>query len=169
MPSAFNGFVSLSIPFSIKLTSLTVVKPQQCKTKRTPPRASAAQSSSLSPALPKKYLLVIAPIVLRTPAQLTRSYTFPPVPTSPSPLPVLNNHQCAKFSRSQLFITEGENLQKRYTVTKTVSGSEKHKCFCSRCGCTLWTIPMNHGGEKVIVRTSLVDGGYVNALSISRC
>ncbi|KAK2873801.1 hypothetical protein FQN49_002064 [Arthroderma sp. PD_2] len=46
-----------------------------------------------------------------------------------------------------------------WTIKKTTSGSEKHKRFCTRCGCTLWTIPMKHNGEKIIVRTPLLENG----------
>ncbi|PYH76968.1 hypothetical protein BO82DRAFT_406579 [Aspergillus uvarum CBS 121591] len=67
---------------------------------------------------------------------------------------------CAKFHRSQLHFeaNRDENIG-TWVVTKTSSGAEKHKKFCAKCGCTLWTIPMNHGGEHLIVRAALVDHG----------
>lgn len=48
-----------------------------------------------------------------------------------------------------------------WVVEKTESGFNKKKVFCERCGCTLWTIPMQHGGQKVVVRTALLENGYV--------
>lgn len=70
-----------------------------------------------------------------------------------------NPLQCAKYDRSQVTIRDPDNKQATWIITKTLSGHDKHKIFCSQCGCTMWTIPMNHGGEKMIVRTSLVDEG----------
>lgn len=66
----------------------------------------------------------------------------------------------AKYSRDDLNILQGENLMKIWVVKETVSGKEKNKVFCSNCGCTLWTIPMNHGGEKFIIRTALLNDRY---------
>jgi hypothetical protein len=67
----------------------------------------------------------------------------------------------AKFPTTSVKIAEGEDLLGKFVVSKTNSGHEKHKIFCKVCGCTLWTIPMSHGGEKYIVRTSLLDRGLV--------
>ncbi|KAJ5306301.1 hypothetical protein N7508_005316 [Penicillium antarcticum] len=55
---------------------------------------------------------------------------------------------------TSLNATEGN-----FVITKTTSGAEKHKRFCTRCGCTLWTIPMTHSGEAVILRAALLDQG----------
>lgn len=55
-------------------------------------------------------------------------------------------------------------MVKTYILRDTTSGVEKHKAFCETCGCTLWTIPMRHKGEKLIVRTALIDDGYVKLL-----
>ncbi|KAF9894106.1 hypothetical protein FE257_009079 [Aspergillus nanangensis] len=65
----------------------------------------------------------------------------------------------AKFRRQQVHVECGEQLLSVWTLTDTLSGSEKEKVFCSRCGCTLWTVPMKHGGTHLIVRTSLVEDG----------
>lgn len=78
----------------------------------------------------------------------------------------------ARYDKSSIKILEGEDLIGVWVVNKTTSGIEKHKEFCKRCGCTLWTKPMAHKGQKVIVRTSLIDGGsvkefyFLNFLSI---
>ncbi|GCB18037.1 gentisate 1,2-dioxygenase [Aspergillus awamori] len=67
---------------------------------------------------------------------------------------------CAKYHRSQLHIEgSGDGYVGTWVVTKTTSGAEKHKKFCTQCGCTLWTVPMNHAGENVIVRAALIDDG----------
>jgi hypothetical protein len=65
----------------------------------------------------------------------------------------------AKFDKSAINITEGEDLIGTWIVKQTHSGNDKHKQFCKRCGCTLWTKPMAYGGDKFVVRTSLIDGG----------
>ncbi|PVH83484.1 hypothetical protein DL98DRAFT_585380 [Cadophora sp. DSE1049] len=62
----------------------------------------------------------------------------------------------AKFSKNSMHVSKGQDLTKTWIVKETTSGKEKHKVFCSQCGCTLWTIPMSHAGEKIIVRTSLL-------------
>jgi len=67
--------------------------------------------------------------------------------------------KCAKFSNTAVEITQGNSLIGTWVCTETSSGYEKHKVFCVRCGCTLWTIPMHHKGEKYIVRSALLDGG----------
>jgi hypothetical protein len=65
----------------------------------------------------------------------------------------------AKFPATSVKVAQGKDLLGRFVISKTNSGHEKHKIFCKACGCTLWTIPMSHGGEKYIVRTSLLDEG----------
>jgi len=65
----------------------------------------------------------------------------------------------AKFPKEQVKVKQGLELIKTWVLNDTMSGSEKHKLFCGRCGCTLWTIPMSHGGTHFIVRTSLIDNG----------
>ncbi len=72
-----------------------------------------------------------------------------------------DNLQMAKFPKEQVKVKQGLELIKTWVLNDTMSGSEKHKLFCGRCGCTLWTIPMSHGGTHFIVRTSLIDNGYV--------
>ncbi|EXJ80122.1 hypothetical protein A1O1_08264, partial [Capronia coronata CBS 617.96] len=65
----------------------------------------------------------------------------------------------AKFHRDNVDITKGANLIKTFTLTDTSSGHPKHKAFCTECGCTLWTIPTHHGGDFLMVRTSLIQTG----------
>ncbi|KAK3897735.1 Mss4-like protein [Staphylotrichum tortipilum] len=66
----------------------------------------------------------------------------------------------AKFKRTDVEVLEGADLMRTWTLTDNLSGAEKHKVFCSRCGCTLWTIPMKHGGNHLIVRTALIEKGF---------
>ncbi|KAL2196665.1 Mss4-like protein [Corynascus similis CBS 632.67] len=66
---------------------------------------------------------------------------------------------CAKFKREAVQVVEGTELMSSYTLTDNLSGSPKHKVFCSRCGCTLWTIPMKHHGTHWILRTSIIKEG----------
>ncbi|PLB35001.1 GFA family protein [Aspergillus candidus] len=70
----------------------------------------------------------------------------------------------AKFKKEQVELEQGQKLLKTWILEDTVSGSEKHKLFCSQCGCTLWTIPMRHGGSHLIVRTSLLEDGLSRLL-----
>ncbi|KIN09015.1 hypothetical protein OIDMADRAFT_48851 [Oidiodendron maius Zn] len=65
----------------------------------------------------------------------------------------------AKFNKNQVHVKLGRELLKTYILKDTLSGQDKHKVFCSDCGCTLWTIPMRHGGDSFIVRTSLMENG----------
>jgi hypothetical protein len=54
---------------------------------------------------------------------------------------------------------------KTYILNDTISGVDKHKKFCNICGCTLWTIPMKHGGTYLVVRTALIENGSVMVYS----
>ncbi|KAH7626104.1 Mss4-like protein [Sordaria sp. MPI-SDFR-AT-0083] len=65
----------------------------------------------------------------------------------------------AKFPRKDVQVLEGSSLLSTWVLQDNLSGFEKHKVFCSRCGCTLWTVPMKHRGDTYIVRTSLLDKG----------
>ncbi len=58
-------------------------------------------------------------------------------------------------------MSEGADLLQTWVLKDTLSGCDKHKVFCRRCGCTLWTVPMKHNGSHMIVRTSLLENGYV--------
>ncbi|KAL3464912.1 Mss4-like protein [Aspergillus heterothallicus] len=66
---------------------------------------------------------------------------------------------CAKIKREDVKLERGDELLKTWVLRDTLSGSEKHKVFCSQCGCTLWTIPWKHGGHHLVVRTALLDDG----------
>ena len=79
--------------------------------------------------------------------------------------PITDDIKSAKFNKEQVTVIKGANLIKTYILLDTTSGVEKHKLFCDTCGCTLWTIPMKHNGDKIIVRTALIDDGYVHRLS----
>ncbi|KAK4245582.1 Mss4-like protein [Corynascus novoguineensis] len=65
----------------------------------------------------------------------------------------------AKFKREAVQVVEGTELMSTYILTDDLSGSPKHKVFCSRCGCTLWTIPMKHHGTHWILRTAIIKDG----------
>ena len=65
----------------------------------------------------------------------------------------------ALVDKSQVQIVVGEDLINAWIIKDTTSGKEKHKLFCKQCGCILWTIPMVLNGEKLVVRTSLLDKG----------
>ncbi|KAK4171985.1 Mss4-like protein [Triangularia setosa] len=66
----------------------------------------------------------------------------------------------AKFKCSSVEVLEGSEFISTWILNDNLSGSEKHKKFCSRCGCTLWTIPMKHTGSHWIVRTALLEDGF---------
>ena len=70
-----------------------------------------------------------------------------------------DTEQSARYKKDQVVVTRGSDLATTYVLQDTISGSDKHKVFCSVCGCTLWTVPMKHNGEKLIVRTSLIQDG----------
>jgi hypothetical protein len=66
--------------------------------------------------------------------------------------------KCARVNSQQIHIQENEsgwNLAYHEWLQVT-STSIKN---CTRCGCTLWTIPMHLGGQKLIVRVALLDKG----------
>ncbi|KAF3398900.1 hypothetical protein DPV78_006812 [Talaromyces pinophilus] len=65
----------------------------------------------------------------------------------------------AKFPREKVTIQTGQDMISTYILQDNISGHPKHKVFCKQCGCTLWTIPMRHGGSHLIVRTSLLEDG----------
>ncbi|KAJ5636951.1 Mss4-like protein [Penicillium longicatenatum] len=65
----------------------------------------------------------------------------------------------AKFKKEHVELKQHPELLKTWILKDNLSGNEKHKVFCSQCGCTLWTIPMKHGGSHFIVRTSLLEDG----------
>ncbi|KAH8588228.1 Mss4-like protein [Bisporella sp. PMI_857] len=66
---------------------------------------------------------------------------------------------CSKMPRSAVHVSEGAEFLSTWVCKETASGHEKHKVFCSRCGCTLWTIPMHHKGEVYVVRSALLQAG----------
>ena len=68
-------------------------------------------------------------------------------------------NQCAKFKKAQVTVKAGQDLLQMYIIKGTLSGSDKHKIFCSRCGCTMWTIPQRHGGDHLIIRTAVIEDG----------
>lgn len=72
---------------------------------------------------------------------------------------ILTISQSAKFKCENVHVLEGSEHINTWILKDNLSGCEKHKKFCSRCGCTLWTIPMKHSGSHWIVRTALLENG----------
>ncbi|KAK4660746.1 hypothetical protein QC762_121760 [Podospora pseudocomata] len=73
---------------------------------------------------------------------------------------ILTISQSAKFKCENVHVLEGSEHINTWILKDNLSGCEKHKKFCSRCGCTLWTIPMKHSGSHWIVRTALLENGF---------
>lgn len=71
----------------------------------------------------------------------------------------LTSDQVAKFKVEQVQVKDPQTAMKTYVLKDTTSGSDKHKVFCGLCGCTLWTIPMRHGGTHYMIRTPLIENG----------
>lgn len=74
-----------------------------------------------------------------------------------------------KYASSDIIVDDKDSNIREWIVDKTESGFPKHKVFCSRCGCTLWTKPMKFNGEKMMVRTTLLDEGFDTSLTPSKC
>ena len=72
--------------------------------------------------------------------------------------------QTATYFTPKFALHDAEGLAKRYIVNDTLSGRPKVKCFCSGCGCTIFTIPASDGDEEIVVRTALIENGYVRSL-----
>lgn len=55
---------------------------------------------------------------------------------------------------------DADGFATRYTIHEsTVSGLPKVKCFCNRCGCTIFTVPSSDGPEETVIRTALIENG----------
>ncbi|KZT51997.1 hypothetical protein CALCODRAFT_442262 [Calocera cornea HHB12733] len=69
----------------------------------------------------------------------------------------------AEWAGDVMQITDADKLVTTYIITDTASGRPKIKCFCKRCGCTLWTL--YEKGDMVFrnVRVGLIEDGYVHA------
>jgi hypothetical protein len=81
----------------------------------------------------------------------------------------LTSDQTARFSRSQLHVEDPQKLVSVFSITSgTDSGFPKEKHFCRTCGTTLWTVPLKHKGEVVVLRTSLIENGSVGRCSRTR-
>ncbi|KAH9238342.1 hypothetical protein K456DRAFT_1172403 [Colletotrichum gloeosporioides 23] len=72
--------------------------------------------------------------------------------------------QIAKFPHESVAITSGSDLVSHFTLSNTSSGSPKEKAFCRVCGTPLWTTPASAQGQFLLIRTSLLDGGYVSVI-----
>lgn len=75
------------------------------------------------------------------------------------PSKLTHRQQTACYNKEQVKVLSGEDLIGTWTLKDTISGNDKHKRFCTRCGCTLWTVPMIYNGDKFMVRTSLLENG----------
>jgi hypothetical protein len=58
-------------------------------------------------------------------------------------------------------LTVADDAISEYTFTDTSSGSPKLKAFCRTCGCPLWTVPSAAKGKFLLIRTTLLEDGYV--------
>jgi len=56
-------------------------------------------------------------------------------------------------------IVDAEGLATLWQIRDTTSGIPKEKYFCSRCGCTLWTVVLASGRDRRCVRVSLIEDG----------
>ncbi|OAL44781.1 hypothetical protein IQ07DRAFT_237567 [Pyrenochaeta sp. DS3sAY3a] len=65
----------------------------------------------------------------------------------------------AKYLKEQVTVITGNDLMRTWVTEDNSSSRSKHKVFCGRCGCTLWTIPMHHKGTYWMVRTPLIHNG----------
>ncbi|KFA56279.1 hypothetical protein S40293_00028 [Stachybotrys chartarum IBT 40293] len=70
------------------------------------------------------------------------------------------NQIIAKFTHEDVRISAQDGSIQDYILSETASGAPKTKSFCGTCGCTLWTVPQSATGKFLIVRTSLIDGGF---------
>ncbi|KAF5024462.1 hypothetical protein F66182_3402 [Fusarium sp. NRRL 66182] len=65
-----------------------------------------------------------------------------------------------KFAAKDVQVTTAAgNDITTYTLTDTASGNSKEKSFCSKCGCTLWTVPAAAKGTYLLIRTPLLEQG----------
>ncbi|RAK78135.1 GFA family protein [Aspergillus fijiensis CBS 313.89] len=66
----------------------------------------------------------------------------------------------ARYPRSQFALDNTQGQLRTYAITETASGAPKHKYFCGRCGCTVYTVPRaTEGGGIVVVRPALIPNG----------
>ncbi|KFA65799.1 hypothetical protein S40285_10399 [Stachybotrys chlorohalonatus IBT 40285] len=70
------------------------------------------------------------------------------------------NQIIAKFTHDDVRVSDELGSIREYTLSDTASGAPKIKSFCGTCGCTLWTVPQSAKGKFLIIRTSLIDGGF---------
>lgn len=54
-------------------------------------------------------------------------------------------------------VHDPKELMKEVVFHNTMSGKPKKKRFCTGCGSTLFTIPMNSGGDIACLRSTLLD------------
>ncbi|KAK9452454.1 Mss4-like protein [Dipodascopsis uninucleata] len=66
----------------------------------------------------------------------------------------------AFYLKDDITIVDEESNMKEWIVSSTQSGYPKRKLFCGKCGCTIATIPMKYNGDKIVVRTSLLDSDF---------
>ncbi|KZP00477.1 hypothetical protein CALVIDRAFT_276918 [Calocera viscosa TUFC12733] len=86
----------------------------------------------------------------------------------PHPIQVVTHSidwQNAEFGEEVMKISDPDNLEKSWIITNTTSGNPKTKAFCSRCGCTLWTVFKKDGKLHRNVRVGLIENGYARARS----
>ncbi|RAL13298.1 GFA family protein [Aspergillus homomorphus CBS 101889] len=66
----------------------------------------------------------------------------------------------ASYPRSQVTLHDPEGLSATYEITNTISGAPKDKCFCKRCGCTIYTVPQStQAAGCIVIRVALIENG----------
>lgn len=100
--------------------------------------------------------------VVRAPLTPSPPHPLAPSPLCPLTLPLLLTVQMAEYRIDEVVVKDPWSYWKIYTIREgTLSGQPKEKHFCGNCGCTLWTVAMRDRGELRMVRTSLIENGWV--------
>lgn len=129
--------------------------------------ASAEGSVSQSTAIQTQCIVVIVMTALLELGALARSCVpiYPSVSCRGDLLPGIILMICllrktATYFSPNFTLHDPEGLATRYIITdSTISGRPKVKCFCNRCGCTIFTIPTSDGLEETVIRTVLIANG----------
>lgn len=56
----------------------------------------------------------------------------------------------ANTCEGRFILTKALSTLETWMLNDTLSGFQKQKVFCKKCGCTLWTIPLKHGGAHLM-------------------
>lgn len=74
----------------------------------------------------------------------------------------------AVYAKQDVTVIDPQERIHSYSIpaSETASGKVKEKLFCGSCGCTVATIPHKWHGEKIVIRTALLEDG-MDAMSPS--